>query len=55
MTTLFISDLHLDEEWPNIGGQLLSFLEGEASNADALYILGDLVEYWLGRNLSPTR
>jgi len=48
MTTLFISDLHLDEEWPNIGGQLLSFLEGEASNADALYILGDLFESWVG-------
>lgn len=48
MTTLFISDLHLDEECPNIGDQLLSLLEGEASNADALYILGDLFESWVG-------
>jgi len=48
MTTLFISDLHLDEERPAIGDQLLALLEGEASNADALYILGDLFESWVG-------
>ena len=48
MTTLFISDLHLAEERPDIGDQLLSLLEGEASSADALYILGDLFETWVG-------
>ncbi len=48
MTTLFISDLHLDEARPDIGDQLLALLEGEASTADALYILGDLFETWVG-------
>ncbi|MDH3538219.1 MAG: UDP-2,3-diacylglucosamine diphosphatase [Gammaproteobacteria bacterium] len=48
MTTLFISDLHLDEKSPEIGEQFLRFLEGEAADADALYILGDLFESWVG-------
>ena len=48
MTTLFISDLHLDEKSPEIGEQFLAFLEGEAADADALYILGDLFESWVG-------
>lgn len=48
MTTLFISDLHLEADRPEIGEQFLSFLDGEAAGADALYILGDLFEYWIG-------
>ena len=48
MTTLFISDLHLDASKPEIGEQFLGFLDGEASSADALYILGDLFESWVG-------
>lgn len=48
MTTLFISDLHLDAERPEIADQLLKFLEEEAVHADALYILGDLFESWVG-------
>ena len=48
MTTLFISDLHLEAERPDIAKQLLSFLETEASEADDLYILGDLFEAWVG-------
>ena len=48
MTTLFISDLHLDAERPEITKQLQSFLRGEAVDADALYILGDLFESWVG-------
>jgi len=48
MTTLFISDLHLQASKPEIGEQFLSFLEGEATKAEALYILGDLFEYWVG-------
>jgi len=48
MTTLFISDLHLDAERPEIGDQLLALLEGEARSADTLYILGDLFESWVG-------
>ena len=48
MTTLFISDLHLDAERPEIADQLLNFLNKEAVDADALYILGDLFETWVG-------
>lgn len=48
MTTLFISDLHLEADKPEIGQQLLAFLAGEARTADALYILGDLFESWVG-------
>lgn len=48
MTTLLISDLHLDAERPEITNQLLAFLKGEAADADALYILGDLFESWVG-------
>ncbi len=48
MTTLFISDLHLEADRPDIADQFLRFLETEALNADALYILGDLFESWVG-------
>lgn len=48
MTTLFISDLHLEAGRPEIGVQFLDFLSGEARDADTLYILGDLFEVWLG-------
>ena len=48
MTTLFISDLHLEAGRPEIGEQFLAFLAAEAREAEALYILGDLFEAWLG-------
>lgn len=48
MTILFISDLHLDAESPEIGSQFLTFLTTEARSADSLYILGDLFESWVG-------
>lgn len=48
MTTLFISDLHLDESRPAISRAFLSFLENDASKAEALYILGDFFEAWIG-------
>ena len=48
MTTLFISDLHLDAARPAITALFGQFLEGEARSADALYILGDLFEAWVG-------
>ena len=46
--TLFVSDLHLDPAVPAIARQFRDFLAGEAGGADALYILGDLFEAWLG-------
>jgi UDP-2,3-diacylglucosamine hydrolase len=48
MATLFISDLHLDPARPEITDQALAFLESGARDAEALYILGDLFEAWVG-------
>jgi UDP-2,3-diacylglucosamine hydrolase len=48
VTTLFISDLHLDGARPDITAQFLDFLDREARRAQALYILGDLFEAWIG-------
>ncbi len=48
MTTLFISDLHLDAERPGMTALFGRFIDQEARDADALYILGDLFEAWVG-------
>lgn len=48
MATLFIADLHLDEQLPAITAGFVKFLHNEARYADALYILGDLFEVWIG-------
>jgi len=46
--TLFVSDLHLDEERPAAVARFARFLGEAVPGADALYILGDLFEYWVG-------
>lgn len=48
MATLFVSDLHLDPARPAITASFLDFLAGQARQADAVYILGDLFEAWIG-------
>ena len=48
MTTLFVSDLHLDAARPETTRLFLDFLHDEAADAEALYILGDLFEAWVG-------
>ena len=48
MSTLFISDLHLEESRPDITGAFLGFLEAEAMGVERLYILGDFFEAWIG-------
>jgi UDP-2,3-diacylglucosamine hydrolase len=48
MSRLFVSDVHLDASAPAAVEQFLSFLETYAANAEALYILGDLFEMWIG-------
>lgn len=48
MPTYFISDLHLDESRPAITDLFCDFLQKKAISADALYILGDLFEVWIG-------
>jgi UDP-2,3-diacylglucosamine hydrolase len=46
--TLFVSDLHLCQERPQVTRLFLNFLAKPAREAQALYILGDLFEYWAG-------
>lgn len=48
MATLFTSDVHLNEADPEITALFKQFLSGVARGADALYILGDLFESWVG-------
>ncbi|WP_461481357.1 UDP-2,3-diacylglucosamine diphosphatase [Porticoccus sp.] len=48
MSTLLISDLHLSPERPAVTRAFLAFLHAEARQAEALYILGDLFESWIG-------
>jgi len=45
---LFVSDLHLDAVTPEAIEQFLAFLAQCAVQAEALYILGDLFEAWIG-------
>jgi UDP-2,3-diacylglucosamine hydrolase len=45
---LFISDLHLAAERPEATEKFIAFVEGKARGAAALYVLGDLFEYWIG-------
>lgn len=48
MPRLFVSDVHLDAAAPQAIEQFVDFLRGEAAGAEALYILGDLFEAWVG-------
>lgn len=48
MHSLFISDLHLSPSRPEATGALLRFLREAAPAAEAVYVLGDLFEYWVG-------
>lgn len=53
MPALFISDLHLCPSRPGIVRIFEGFLSGPARHAEALYILGDLFEYWAGDDDLP--
>lgn len=44
----FISDLHLAPERPRCAETLLAFLREKAIDAEQLFILGDLFDYWIG-------
>lgn len=52
---LFISDLHLSPRSPGATALFLQFLAGRARTAEALYILGDLFEAWIGDDDRDTR
>lgn len=51
--TVFIADLHLDERRPQMVQLFLQFLQQTAGQVDALYILGDLFEAWIGDDAVP--
>ena len=46
--TIFVSDIHLCESRPSITDAFIGFLDETANQSEALYILGDLFEYWIG-------
>lgn len=48
MSTLFISDLHLSEDRSDLVELFFKFLRNQAIHAEALYILGDFFEMWIG-------
>lgn len=48
MASYFISDLHLSERSPEIFHGLQLFLSQIANQADALYLLGDFFDAWIG-------
>ncbi|MFC1750874.1 UDP-2,3-diacylglucosamine diphosphatase [Pseudomonadota bacterium] len=48
MSTLFIADIHLGNEHPDISQRFSEFLLQATPGAEALYILGDLFEVWIG-------
>ena len=48
MTSIFIADLHLSENTPQVTETFTRFITEYASRAKALYILGDLFEVWIG-------
>lgn len=48
MATLFVSDVHLSARRPEIVDAFERFLQNQARRADAVYVLGDLFDEWLG-------
>lgn len=54
MAIWFISDLHLEPARPESTRLLFEFLQHIRGKAEALYILGDLFEYWIGDDVLLT-
>lgn len=48
MSILLISDLHLNEERPDITEAFISFLQHKTADCEVLYILGDFFDIWVG-------
>ena len=46
--TYFISDLHLSENQPQLAALFFDFMQNLAPNAERVYILGDLFDFWIG-------
>jgi len=50
-STYFISDIHLDPSRPHLFKLFHEFIESIRDKAEALYILGDLFEFWIGDDI----
>jgi UDP-2,3-diacylglucosamine hydrolase len=48
VTAWFVADVHLDQSRPDIAAAFAAFLDETVAGADALYVLGDLFESWIG-------
>ena len=46
--TYFIADLHLSENRPHLLALFRQFMQEQAPEAEKLYILGDLFDFWIG-------
>jgi UDP-2,3-diacylglucosamine hydrolase len=55
MATLFVSDVHIDADRPETIRRFTDFVAHRALRADALYILGDLFEAWVGDDEDDVR
>ena len=47
-SALLISDLHLTPSMPLTAQRFFDFCEKDAPQVEAVFILGDLFEYWIG-------
>ena len=52
MLTAFVGDLHLSADRPDITQAFLQFLQQGLHNVEALYIIGDLFEVWMGDDIA---
>ena len=50
----FISDLHLSETQPELTALFVDFMQNLAPQAERLYILGDLFDFWIGDDEQST-
>ncbi len=48
MVTYLISDTHLNRNQPEVYDRFIHYLNAIGADADELYILGDLFDYWIG-------
>ena len=53
-SALLISDLHLTPSMPLTAQRFFDFCEKEAPKVEAVFILGDLFEYWVGDDASTS-
>ncbi len=53
-SALLISDIHLTPSMPLTAQRFFDFCEKEAPKVEAVFILGDLFEYWVGDDTSSS-